>query len=248
MPQSVMLASVATAVPPFVLKQRDVAAAARQGFSGRYRDFERVAGVFTNSGILQRHAVRPIDFYFEPLGWPERTKAYLEGAVDLFVDAATKALDSAGVGAADVDTIVTVSSTGIATPSLEARAAARMGFRADVERVPVFGLGCAGGVSGLSIASRLAQARPGAIVLMVAVEICTLAFRLDELTKANIVATAVPPYVLEQRDVAAAAHRSFALRFTDFERLARVFKTSGIRRRYAVRPIEWYTGACAATD
>jgi alkylresorcinol/alkylpyrone synthase len=135
--------------------------------------------------------VRPIDFYFEPLGWPERTKAYLEGAVALFVDAATKALDSAGVGAADVDTIVTVSSTGIATPSLEARAAARMGFRADVERVPVFGLGCAGGVSGLSIASRLAQARPGAIVLMVAVEICTLAFRLDELTKANIVATAL---------------------------------------------------------
>jgi alkylresorcinol/alkylpyrone synthase len=191
MPQPVTLASVATAVPSFILKQRDVAAAARQGFSGRYRDFERVAGVFTNSGILQRHAVRPIEFYLEPLGWPERTKAYLEGAVDLFVDAATKALDSAGVGAADVDTIVTVSSTGIATPSLEARAAARMGFRADVERVPVFGLGCAGGVSGLSIAARLAQSRPGAIVLMVAVEICTLAFRLDELTKANIVATAL---------------------------------------------------------
>jgi alkylresorcinol/alkylpyrone synthase len=191
MPQPVMLASVATAVPPFILKQRDVAAAARRGFSGRYRDFERVAGVFTNSGILQRHAVRPIDFYFGPLGWPDRTKAYLEGAVDLFVDAATKALDSAGVGAADVDTIVTVSSTGIATPSLEARAAARIGFRADVERVPVFGLGCAGGVSGLSIASRLAQARPGAIVLMVCVEICTLAFRLDELTKTNIVATAL---------------------------------------------------------
>src|ERR1700691_343357 len=191
MPQPVMLASVATAVPPFVLKQRDVAAAARQGFSGRYRDFERVAGVFTNSGILQRHAVRPIDFYFGPLGWPDRTKAYLEGAVDLFVDAATKALDSAGVGAADVDTIVTVSSTGIATPSLEARAAARMGFRPDIERIPVFGLGCAGGVSGLAIASRLAQARPGTIVLLVAVEICTLAFRLDELTKANIVATAL---------------------------------------------------------
>ena len=67
----------------------------------------------------------------------------------------------AGCEARDVDTIVTVSSTGIATPSLEARVADRMGFRADVERVPVFGLGCAGGVSGLSIASRLAQSRPG---------------------------------------------------------------------------------------
>jgi alkylresorcinol/alkylpyrone synthase len=66
-----------------------------------------------------------------------------------------------------------------------------LGFRADVERVPVFGLGCAGGVSGLSIASRLACSRPGSIVLLVSVEVCTLAFRLDELTKANIVATAL---------------------------------------------------------
>ena len=49
-------------------------------------------------------------------------KAYFEGACQLFVDAAAKALDSAGVGAADVDTVVTISSTGIATPSLEARA------------------------------------------------------------------------------------------------------------------------------
>jgi alkylresorcinol/alkylpyrone synthase len=60
-----------------------------------------------------------------------------------------------------------------------------------VERVPVFGLGCAGGVSGLWIAARLAASRPGSVVLLVAVETCTLAFRLDKLTKANIVATAL---------------------------------------------------------
>lgn len=135
--------------------------------------------------------VRPIEWYFEPLGWPERSKAYLEGAVELFIDAATKALDAAGIAASDVDTVVTVSSTGIATPSLEAHVAGRMGFRADIERVPVFGLGCAGGVSGVSIASRLAQSRPGSVVLLVAVEACSLSFRLDELTKANIVATAL---------------------------------------------------------
>ena len=104
------------------------------------------------------------------LGWPERTSAYIDGACDLFVDAAREALDTAALSAAEVDTVVTVSSTGIATPSLEARVAGRMGFRADVERVPVFGLGCAGGVSGLSIASRLAQARPGSVVLLVAVD------------------------------------------------------------------------------
>jgi alkylresorcinol/alkylpyrone synthase len=66
-----------------------------------------------------------------------------------------------------------------------------MGFRSDAMRVPVFGLGCAGGVSGLSIASRLAQARPGTNVLLVTIELCSLALRLDELTKANIVAVSL---------------------------------------------------------
>jgi len=104
------------------------------------------------------------------------------------VDVARKALAQAGLAPGEIDTIVTVCSTGIATPSLEARVASKLGFRADISRVPVFGLGCAGGVAGLSIASRLAQARPGTNVLFVAVELCTPAFRLDQLTKANIVA------------------------------------------------------------
>ena len=191
MSQSVKLVSVATAVPPYILEQRDVAAAAHRTFALRFADFEGLARVFKTSGIRRRYAVRPIEWYLEPLGWPERSNAYRDGACQLFVDAANKALDAAGIGAAAVDTVVTISSTGIATPSLEARAAARVGFRADVERVPVFGLGCAGGVSGVSIASRLAQSRPGSVVLLVVVEICTIAFRLDLLTKANIVASAL---------------------------------------------------------
>jgi alkylresorcinol/alkylpyrone synthase len=191
MPPRAHLLSLATAVPPNVLWQRDVAGVASALFSGRYNEFDRLAKVFETTGIVKRHSVRPMEWYSEPRGWPERTLAYLEGAGDLFVASAAKALDEAGLQARAVDTVVTVSSTGIATPSLEARVFGRMGFRSDVMRVPVFGLGCAGGVSGLSIAARLAEARPGSTVLLVAVELCTLAFRLDELTKANIVATAL---------------------------------------------------------
>ena len=185
------LMSVATAVPPFCLTQTDVAAAAHKGFASRFGAFKRLSRVFETSGIEQRYAVKPLEWYFQPLGWPERNAAYLDGAVKLFIDAASNALEAAGLRAVDVDTVVTVSSTGIATPSLEARAGRAMGFRDDIERVPVFGLGCAGGVTGLGIASRLAQSRPGSVVLLVAVELCTLSFRLDELTKANIVATAL---------------------------------------------------------
>jgi alkylresorcinol/alkylpyrone synthase len=185
------LISLATAVPPNVFLQKDVLAAAWEVFGPRLPQFETLSSVFANTGIIKRHGVKPFDWYLQPRGWPERTKAFLEGAEALFVEATEKALANAQLSAGEIDTIVTVCSTGIATPSLEARVAGRMGFRADVSRVPVFGLGCAGGVSGLSIAARLAQARPGTNVLLVTVELCSLALRLDELTKANIVATSL---------------------------------------------------------
>jgi alkylresorcinol/alkylpyrone synthase len=185
------LVSLATSVPPNVLLQKDVLAAAWDVFGSRLPQFETLSSIFSNTGIIKRHGVKPFEWYLERRGWPERTRAFLEGAEALFVEAAEKALTDAQLSGADIDTIVTVCSTGIATPSLEARVAGRMGFRSDVSRVPVFGLGCAGGVSGLSIAARLAQARPGSNVLLVAIELCSLALRLDELTKANIVATSL---------------------------------------------------------
>lgn len=191
MSPSVKLVSIGTSVPPHVIDQRDAAHAAHQAFSSRYTEFDRLARVFESAGIRRRYGVRPLGWYFKTPGWPDRNKAFIEGATALFIAAAQKALDDAGLAAGQVDTVVTVTSTGIATPSLEAQASAEIGFRTDVERVPVFGLGCAGGVSGFSIAARLAASRPGSVVLLVAVETCTLAFRIDKLTKANIVATAL---------------------------------------------------------
>ena len=185
------LLAVATAVPPYVLRQDEAAALAHEIFAPRYEDFARLARVFETSGIRTRRAVRPLEWYATRLGWPERTAVYLEGAELLFIDAAMKALAAAGCRAEEVDTVVTVSSTGIATPSIDARVMGPMGFRPDISRVPVFGLGCAGGVTGLSIAARLAEARPGSTVLLVVIELCTLAFRMDTLTKANVVASAL---------------------------------------------------------
>lgn len=163
----------------------------RRVFGLRMPEYERIAPVFENAGIEARHSVCPGDWYEQAHDWNERTAVYLKEATALFVEAAAVALDRAGLDASGIDTVVTVSSTGIATPSLETRASAARGLRPDVSRVPVFGLGCAGGVTGLSIAARLAEARPGSNVLLVAVELCSRAIRLDQLTKANIVALAL---------------------------------------------------------
>ncbi|MGI9433231.1 MAG: type III polyketide synthase, partial [Geminicoccaceae bacterium] len=159
--QPAALLGLGTAVPPHQLDQREIATVARGIFAERYPDFERLVSVFYTAGICKRHMVMPAEWYLSPRHWPDRTEAYLEGAEALFIDAATAALEAAGCDAGDVDAVVTVSSTGIATPSLEVRVAGLMGFRSDVSRIPVFGLGCAGGAAGLSLAARLAEARPG---------------------------------------------------------------------------------------
>ncbi|MGH6907121.1 MAG: type III polyketide synthase [Aestuariivirga sp.] len=185
------LRSLATAVPEHTLKTSDVIREAVTIFAGRHGDFERMMPVFGNTGIECRYSVRPYAWFRDDQGWPERTEAFIEGAALLFQKAVTAALEKANVSPAEVDTIVTVCSTGIATPSIEARVLHDMGFRDDVRRVPVFGLGCAGGVLGLSLAARLTEASPGSIVLIAVIELCTLAFRPDEMTKSNIVATAL---------------------------------------------------------
>ena len=185
------LVSLATSVPPHQFHQKQILQVAHGLMADRYPEFETFSSLFANTGIRHRYGVKPIEWYLEQRGWPERTQAFLEGAETLFIDVARKALALADLAADDIDTVVTVCSTGIATPTLEARIAGKLGLRADVSRVPVFGLGCAGGVSGLSIASRLAQARPGSNVLLVALELCTLAVRHDELTKANVVAASL---------------------------------------------------------
>jgi len=184
------LLSLATAVPPHVIEQAEAKARAREAF-GRKALFDRLSGVFDNAGIARRHIVAPIDWYMEGHGWHDRNSLYLEAAEQLFIEAAGAAIEKAGLNPDEIDGVVTVSTTAIATPSLDARAASRVGFRANVRRVPVFGLGCAGGVNGLALASRLAAADPGSRWLFVTVETCSISIRLDSDDPAAVVATAL---------------------------------------------------------
>lgn len=185
------ITGLVTCVPPHVLDTAHVIKQAGRIFARFGNEFERMLPVFTNTGIDRRYSVCPTDWFDQKNGWPERTKQFLDGAKMLFRQAASEALNQAGVSASEIDVIVTVSSTGIATPSIEAHVMHEMGFRDDVMRVPVFGLGCAGGVTGMALAADLARVKPGRRVLICVIELCTLAFRPDEMTKSNIIATAL---------------------------------------------------------
>ncbi|HEY0107479.1 MAG TPA: type III polyketide synthase [Rhizomicrobium sp.] len=184
------LLALKSAVPSHVLHQSDVSVRAAALFQS-HRDMTRLMPVFDNTGIERRYSCVPIDWYTEPHGWTDRNTLYIENAVALFETLTEALLAEAGLERGDIDAIVVSSTTGISTPSLDARVIEKMGLKRTIRRLPIFGLGCAGGVVGLARAAEMAQAHPGSRVLFLVVELCALTFRKDDISKSNIVATAL---------------------------------------------------------
>jgi alkylresorcinol/alkylpyrone synthase len=191
MPAEPRLLSLATAVPPYRLAQREVAAKAPAIFAGLDGRLDCLLPVYDNAGIETRYSCVPLDWYLEPSGWKDRNALYVDNALDLIARAAGDCLARAGLGPEAVDTLIVVSTTGLSTPSLDARLMERLAFRRDLQRLPVFGLGCAGGVLGLARAAALARAAPGSRVLLLVVELCGLTFRAGDTASSNVVATAL---------------------------------------------------------
>ncbi|KQL44309.1 chalcone synthase [Brevibacillus choshinensis] len=181
--------AVATAVPPYEISQEDSMKLARRFFQDAYPDIDRLLGVFGNSQIQKRHLCMPMDWYESERHFAEKNKLYVENAEALAVLAARKCLEKANLSADSIDCLMFVSSTGIATPSLDSRLVNRLGLRSDVTRVPLWGLGCAGGAMGLSRACEYARAYPDRRVLLLSVELCGLTFIRQDMSKSNLVAT-----------------------------------------------------------
>lgn len=184
------LAALATGVPAFPLDQETAAERVERLFAGTPH-FDHLRPVFANSGIRRRYSSVPLDWFDEPHGWPERNSRYLDTAIELLDSVAGRVLDRAGARASEIGAIVVVSTTGIATPSLDARLTERLDLPRNVQRLPIFGLGCAGGAIGLARAATMAAAMPDKAVLFLVVELCSLTFRRGDCSKSNIVASAL---------------------------------------------------------
>ena len=185
------LHGIATAYPPHVLDQDDVVETAAHIFARRPEVFRRMVGAYGNAGVRTRRSCVPIEWYRQQHGWPERARLYEEHALALLTEAARACCADAGIDAREVAATVTVSSTGIVTPSLDSLLQGPLGLDPGVQRLPVFGLGCCGGVTGLARAAAIAGSMPGRWVLFLCVELCGLTFRSVDDRKANVIATAI---------------------------------------------------------
>ncbi|ORV47017.1 stilbene synthase [Mycobacterium europaeum] len=132
------------------------------------------------TGVDHRSLALPLSRYPQLSGFTEANDAYLEVAVDLGERAIRSALEEAGIAAHEVDTIVMVSSTGIAVPTIDARLMTRIGLRPNVKRVPLFGLGCVAGAAGMARVHDYLHGYPGDVALLLSVELCSLTLQRDD--------------------------------------------------------------------
>lgn len=185
------LRSLVTVVPPHRIPQSVAKERAREVFASRMPFFDQLEQVFDNAAIDARYSCLPVEWFLGPADFEEKTRLYQEHATTLAFDAANLALERADLRPSDIDVLVFVSSTGISTPSIEARLMNLIRFRPDVIRLPIFGLGCAGGALGLTRTAQMARSQAGLRCLLIVVELSSLAFRYDRLTKSNLVASAL---------------------------------------------------------
>lgn len=183
------LMSLGTAVPQHRITQADVLAILAQAKGQALPS--RMAEILGNTGISQRHIAMPPEYYFDARSWAKRAGVYEVVAAQIFEAAAMQALARANLQAADIGQIVFVSTTGTMTPSLPSQMIAKMGFAPDTRCVPLFGYGCAGGVIGLGVAADLYRASPDKQVLLVSLELCSLAYDHARMDKKDMVALAL---------------------------------------------------------
>ena len=152
---------------------------------------ERLLPVFERTGVETRYFAQPLDWYADGQTFESRNKAFAECGLELATRAARTCLDQEDVRPADIDYVFCVTTTGLMTPSLDARLAVSLGLREDVRRLPLFGLGCAGGAGALVRAADVLRGCPSERALVVSLELCSLVFSPVARTATDLVGTAL---------------------------------------------------------
>jgi alkylresorcinol/alkylpyrone synthase len=184
--------SVGTAVPQYAMQQSDIKQFAAGLFRSHFKDIDRLIPIFENSCIKTRYLSRPLEWYITPHTFSEANQIFETVALELMVKAAQEALDRAGAKPEDVGTVVYVTSTGITTPTLDTKLIQALSLPVNTVRIPIWGLGCAGGAAGLARSAQLAACQAkNKVVLFVAVELCSLTYQREDFSKSNLVGTSL---------------------------------------------------------
>ncbi len=188
--------SIGTQTPPFYYSQEKTKKFVSELFRSKYKNIDRLLNVFQNGQIQGRYFSAPFEWFKKRHSFSEKNDRYIELATNLGVEAIEKTLNNElflteSIHHEQIDALIFISSTGISTPSIEAKIMNKLPFQAHAKRMPIWGLGCAGGASGVARAYEYCKAFPEANVLVLCVELCSLTFQKDDATKSNLIGTSL---------------------------------------------------------
>ncbi|MFA6235942.1 MAG: hypothetical protein WC635_01340 [Bacteriovorax sp.] len=180
--------SVTTSFPESYVSQETIS----EEISNIWPDKKKHVEQFhTSSQVLGRHLSIPLADYKNLGDIGERSRIWLDVALDLQVRNITKLLSAAGLTPADISLIASTTVTGLAIPTLEARIMNKLAFKPNTKRLPIFGLGCLGGVAGINRMNDYLLGHPKEAVLLLATELCSLTFQFQDKSVANLVGTSL---------------------------------------------------------
>ncbi|MBA2173924.1 naringenin-chalcone synthase [Halobacillus locisalis] len=179
----------------FYFDQQTVQELVYELFPLKDHEKKRLMPIFENAQINQRQFAASLDWFKLPHGMRDRNELYMEKSIQYAKDAIKSCMHSdllrSSIAPEKIDHIIFVSSTGIATPTIDTYLINELGFKDSVRRSPLFGLGCAGGTSGVARAYEWLKGHPDKNVLVVCVELCSLTFQATDRRIANFVGTAL---------------------------------------------------------
>ncbi|MDN3551150.1 type III polyketide synthase [Mucilaginibacter aquaedulcis] len=185
------IAAVSKIELPFKINQVDVKEQARFLFAENFPQVDRLIHAFDNTEIVTRNFCKPIGYYAGANTFEERNNEYIRISLDYSIQAIEDCINKASISKEDITDIIFTSTTGLATPSIDALIVNKMRLSPNINRIPVWGLGCGGGVSGMAKANTLAIANPNAVVLLVAVELCSLTLIKNDYSKSNFIGSSL---------------------------------------------------------
>ena len=215
-----IVASVGHAFPPHYYDQSQLLDAFKSVWLREHFNPARLERLHQNVRVGGRHLALPLAEYQRLGGWGEANDAWIRVAQEVGAAALERAFAAAGITAAEVDAFFTVTVTGVATPSLDARLMNRLPFRPDTKRIPIFGLGCVAGAAGIARAADYVRAFPDQIAVLLSVELCSLTVQRGDLSIPNLIATglfgdgAAAAVVMGERAAARRGRGGYAVRAT----------------------------------
>jgi alkylresorcinol/alkylpyrone synthase len=183
------IAGVGKAFPPNYYDQETLLAALRERWADRHFNTERLERLHQNVLVGGRHLALPIEEYAGLTTWGKANDAWIRVAQEVGAAAVLEALERAGLSPADVDALIFVTVTGVATPSIDARLMNRLGLPPRVKRMPIFGLGCVAGAAGIARAADYVKGFPDQVAVLLSVELCSLTLQPEDLSIPNLIAS-----------------------------------------------------------